>query len=132
MLKKLPLLLLFIIAVMAIPLAAQMITGPGSGGITITDSPLAKQLKGIWSWTSDREEYDGSGNGTYWRGGDVCYKFTYSVNGNIVHTIADRDHLCGAKRENDWRISITGNTMYKEHTGSGYKTEWKHEDSISH
>ena len=110
-------------------LTAQTLIEPGSGIPVKSDdnqlnSALGKDIKGTWSWGTDKEEYDGAGNGTYWRVSKICYKFTYRIKDNIIHTTADRNHSCGATKENDWKISIINNKMYKEHSGSGYKTEW--------
>ncbi|HOP64408.1 MAG TPA: hypothetical protein PK358_17520 [Spirochaetota bacterium] len=124
MLKKIPFIILITAA--AVSLSAQPVTPPGSdsGLSENTGGPLAESLTGKWKWNNDEEEYDGGGNGIYWRNGNICYKFTYSISGDIVNTVADRDHTCGAKRVNDWKISVRGKTMYKQHTGSGYRTEW--------
>lgn len=83
------------------------------------------ELAGAWAWTGDVQVFFPDGSGEYYRDGEVCYLFTFTISGHVVTTLADRDHSCGAKRENDWIIHVHGDELHMKHGGSGYETEWK-------
>lgn len=116
-------------AVVVVPVAAPepslaVAEEPAPAAQVAEDSLLLRDLAGAWAWTGDVQEFRMNGTGTYYRDGAVCYEFQYRIAGHVVTTVADRDHSCGAKRENDWLIYVTDGELDMKHQGSGYETHW--------
>lgn len=84
----------------------------------------ASEIAGAWAWNDDVQVFEHLGQGAYYRSGEVCYLFTYQIEGHIVTTVADRDHTCGATRENDWYIRVDHGELFMKHMGSGFETRW--------
>jgi len=82
-------------------------------------------LKGRWTWTGDAVLFGDGGRGTYLRNEDLCFAFSYSVEGDILHIISDTTHSCGIGTDFRYRLIIQGNQMTWTHVGSGFKTVWK-------
>jgi DNA polymerase-3 subunit gamma/tau len=87
-------------------------------------APVAASLVGSWEWQGDVTIVRPDGTGTYVRGGQVCYEFTWTVVGDVFTKVADRDHRCGAKRTLPFRFTFDGATLVFTHTGSGFVTRW--------
>jgi hypothetical protein len=117
---------LVVVQVSTVPaIAAPVATAEPASTAAVEPQPAAAPLVGSWKWNDDVASYQGDGTGTYDRVGARCFEFTYTVSGDVLTTIADRDHSCGAHRTTSYRVEVEGDTLTMTHIGSGFVTGWK-------
>lgn len=80
---------------------------------------------GSWAWGRDIVTFRPDGTGTYWRGGAVCYEFTYTIVGDVITKYADRDHSCGTGRVFPFRFRRDGDALEFTHVSSGFSSRWE-------
>ena len=100
---------------------------PESTPTTVTAVAVDTSVVGSWRWNDDLRVLRADGTGTYFRAGAVCFELTYTIEGDVYHELADRQHACAGATDLRYRFAIDGSTMTMWHVGSGYETHWERE-----
>jgi hypothetical protein len=87
--------------------------------------PPPTRLVGAWSWGADVKVFRSDGRGSYLRDGNVCYEFTYTVQGDRFREVADRDSGCMGKRDNEFQFHFEGQTLVLNFSENGFRSEWQ-------
>jgi hypothetical protein len=68
--------------------------------------------------------FEASGRGTYYRKGAVCYRFSYTLESDLLTKTADATHSCGVGLTASYHVSVAGRILTQKHVGSGYESRW--------
>lgn len=99
------------------------------GNIT-TGQPIAftgdigKNIQTTWYWNNDSQVFYQNGRGVYYRNGNICFNFSYSLNGNVLTETADQAHSCGGAIVSSYQIAIAPMSLTMTHVGSGTVSNW--------
>lgn len=85
-------------------------------------------ILGSWLWKQDKMTLKRGGRGSYYRGGIVCYEFSYTLTvGNKLIVKADKPNTCGVGVETSYNIAMNSKNLVMQHIGSGFISIWKRE-----
>lgn len=106
-----------------VPIVAEPIAPKEKPDRAIAADP--SRLMGAWKWSGDVEVFLDHGMGSYYRDREICYQFMYTIEGDVLTKMADRDSGCQGKRENSYRFHFEGSTLVLRHVGSNFETRWE-------
>lgn len=92
-------------------------------GVINTTNPII----GTWLWRQDKVTFWKDGKGKYYRGGSLCFEFTYTIFGGNLNEKMDRRSSCSFSVEDQYHVAMNKRNLVLVHAGSGFITIWKHE-----
>jgi hypothetical protein len=92
---------------------------------------LKEKILGTWMWDGDEKTYLADNSGIYFRFNKECFRFTYSIQSNIISENAMNSHSCGLSGTRRFKLNLVdANNMELQHVESNYLSKWVSKDRL--
>jgi TPR repeat protein len=90
------------------------------------NSSLKNALVGSWAFDNFRRDFDSNGKGVAYESDKLCYEFSYTLEGDVLHVSPEgaNRYRCGYANDSRFHIAIDRNELTMVHIGSSYESKW--------